>query len=202
VAALEYFASLVEEGAIPVGSDVFDFRALFAQSKLGFYLDAPLRGTLRQMSGQEGTDFDNQIGPATMPVGISGEPESSVWGHWLAVLNTSEHKEEAALFIEYLTTDPEIVKMYGEEGAIPGIQSLLEDEMFQDPYVQTYLTGLETARSIPAAMKNSGNFLQGLDALSIALADVVLNGADPQEALDSVALTLTVVYPGTTIVEE
>lgn len=202
VAALEYFADLVEQGAIPVGSDVFDFRALYAQGKLGFYLDAPLRGTLRAMSGQ-GEDFDSQIAPAPMPTGMSGEPESSVWGHWLAILRSSQHPEEAALFIQFLTTNPDIVHMYGVEGAIPGIQTMLDgDEMFQEPYVEAYLEGLKTARSVPAAMKNSGNFLQGLDALSIAISDVVLNNADPQAALDQVALTLTVIYPGVTIASE
>ena len=200
VASLEYFANLVEQGAIPVGSDVFDFRALYAQSRLGFYLDAPLRGTLRQMSGQ-GTDFDNQIATTPMPVGPSGVPGSSVWGHWLGILRASQHKEEAALFIQYLTTNQDIVRMYGEEGAIPALNSLLSDPMFQDPYIQAYLDGLETARSIPGSLRNAGNFLQALDALSIAMSDVVLNGADPQEALDQVALTLTILFPGATIAE-
>jgi multiple sugar transport system substrate-binding protein len=201
VEAMNYFADLVEQGAIPVGSDVFDFRALFAQGKLGFYLDAPLRGTLRQMSGQ-GEGFDNQIGATPMPVGPSGSPESSVWGHWLAVFRTSQHKEEAIEFIKYITTNEAIVREYGEQGAIPASLTQLEQPMFQDSFIQAYLTGLETARSVPGALKNSGNFLQALDALSIAMSDVVLNGADPQTALDQAAQIITVIYPGTTIAGE
>ncbi len=198
VKALTYFGDLVKQGAIPVGSDVFDFRALFAQSKLGFYLDAPLRGTLEQMSGQ-GAAFDDQIGVTTMPVGPSGKPESSVWGHWLAVFRTSQHKAEAVDFIKYLTTNADIVHEYGLQGAIPASTTELADPMFQDSFTQSFLDGLKTARSVPGALKNSGNFLQALDALSIAISDVTLNGADPKAALDQAAQTITVVYPGTTI---
>lgn len=200
VQSVEYYNSLVQSGAIPTGSDIFDFRALFAKDKLAFYWDAPVtRGILEQMSGM-GTDFRSHYACMPVPVGPTGEPESTLWGHWLTVFKTSKNKDAAYKFIDYLTSDPEIIKMYHDTmGMMPPSKTLLAGPDYQDEFTQCFLDGTSTARSVPATVNNSPQFMKALDALAIGLEEVVLNGRDAKEALDDVAQKLTILFPGAAI---
>lgn len=203
VKAVEYYNSLVKSGAIPTGSDIFDFRALFAKDKLGFYWDAPVtRGILEQMSGM-GTDFRSHYKCMTVPVGPTGKPESTLWGHWLVVFKTSKHKDAAYKFIDYITSDPEIIKMYHDTmGMMPPSKELLAGPDYQEEFTQCFLKGTSTARSVPSTVGNSSQFLKALDALAIGLEEVVLNNRPAKEALDDVAQKMTILFPGAKIINK
>jgi len=198
VKACEYFKSLVDSGAIPVGADIYDFRALFAKDKMGFYWDAPCtRGILEQMSGM-GPDFRSHYRCMPVPVGPSGKPESTLWGHWLVVFKTSPHKDAAYKFIDYVTSDPEIVKMYYDTmGMLPPSKKLLSSPPFsQDEFAQCFVKGTATSRSVPSTVQDSPEFLKALDAVAIALEEIVLKNRDVKAALDDAAQSLTVLFPG------
>lgn len=201
VKACQYYKGLVDSGAIPTGSDIYDFRALFAKDKLGFYWDAPCtRGILEQMSGL-GKDFRSHYRCMPVPVGPSGKPESTLWGHWLVVFKTSPHKDAAYKFIDYVTSDPEIVKMYYDTmGMLPPSKKLLSSSPFsEDEFAQCFIAGTTTARSVPSTVRDSPEFLKALDAVAIALEEIVLKNRDIKSALDDAAQSLTILFPGAQI---
>jgi multiple sugar transport system substrate-binding protein len=201
VKAVDYYKGLVKSGAIPTGSDIYDFRALFAKDKLGFYWDAPAsRGILEQTSGI-GTDFRSHYACMPVPVGPSGKAESTLWGHWLTVFKTSKNKDAAYKFIDYLTSDPDIIKMYHDTmGMIPPSKTLLAGPDYQDAFTKCFIDGTATSRSVPSTVQNSPQFMKALDAFSIGLEEVVLKDRPTKAALDDVAQKLTILFPSAKII--
>ena len=197
VQSVKYFKSLIDKGAIPTGTDVYDFRALFSKDKAGFYLDAPAsRGILENMSGQ-GQAFRSHYRAMPIPKGTASNPQATLWGHWLTVFKASPNKEAAYKFIQYVTSDPEIVNMYyASMGMLPPSKKAITQAPFaQDEFAQTFLKTTSTARSFPAAVQNHPQFAQIRDLMSIALEEVFTSNKDPKVALDGVAKNLGVYFP-------
>ena len=197
VQAVKYFKNLIDKGAVPTGSDIYDFRALFSKDKMGFYFDAPAsRGILEQMSGQ-GQAFRSHYRCMPMPTGTSSKSEATLWGHWLTVFKASPNKDAAYKFIEYVTSDPEIVKMYYDSmGMLPSSKKAIAKAPFaEDAFAQCFLKTTETARSFPASLQNHPQFAQMRDLMSISLEEAFLQNKDPKAALDGAAKSLAIYFP-------
>lgn len=101
----EWLRDLVEKGYTLPGKKLGEFRPLGAQNRLAFAFDAPfLKGTIQSFDAAITDEvFYDTWGVTALPAGVDGK-SYTVGGsdHYTAVFEASEHKEEAAKFLEFL----------------------------------------------------------------------------------------------------
>lgn len=140
VAAVEWYASLMERGLIASDVDRFDARQLFAQGDVGFYEDAIVARSLA--ANNKPADLELTVVPVPRPVLNEGdEPQALLWGHCLAVI-ADEQAGTATEFALYLSSDVTPTTRYFEQLSLPPTNiEVLESEMFQsDTYVNSWTT--------------------------------------------------------------
>jgi multiple sugar transport system substrate-binding protein len=100
----------------------------------------------------------------------------------------SEHKDEAAEFVKFLTADEGNRIWYDAYGDIPATQELLgyietaeETSEFPD---NAYRLAVHEARNTAVPRPQTPGYLEFEDILSTTLEDI-RNGADPEEALNA-----------------
>jgi len=151
VAAVEWYASLLERGLIAPDVDRFDARQLFAQGRVGFYDDAIVARSLAATNAPE-SDLSEYVVPVPRPVLNEGDvPQALLWGHILVVIDDGD-ADDAAAFAKYITTDQDTVLNYFEQLALPPTtQSALDSEIVQsNTYVATWSSGITaSARTNP-----------------------------------------------------
>lgn len=151
VAAVEWYASLLERGLIAADMDRFDARQLFAQGRVGFYDDAIVaRGLVTTNAPDSG--LEEFVVPVPRPVLNEGdEPQALLWGHIIVVID-DDSADAAAAFAKYITTDEATVLNYFEKLALPPTtQSALDSETVQsNTYVATWSSSITaSARTNP-----------------------------------------------------
>ena len=142
VAAVEWYASLLERGLIASDVDRFDARQLFAQGDVGFYEDAIVARSLAANNKPE--ELELTVIPVPRPVLNEGdEPQALLWGHCLAVI-ADDNAATATEFALYLSSDLTPTTRYFEQLSLPPTNvEMLESELFQaDTYVNTWTTGI------------------------------------------------------------
>ncbi len=151
IAAVEWYASLLERGLIAADMDRFDARQLFAQGRVGFYDDAIVARGLAQTNAPD-SDLADYVVPVPRPVLNEGDaPQALLWGHIIVVID-DENADAAAAFAKYITTDQDTVLNYFDKLALPPTtQTALDSETVQDnTYVATWSAGITaTARTNP-----------------------------------------------------
>ncbi len=151
IAAVEWYASLLERGLIAADMDRFDARQLFAQGRVGFYDDAIVARGLVQTNAPD-SGLADYVVPVPRPVLNEGDaPQALLWGHIIVVID-DENADAAAAFAKYITTDQETVLNYFEQLALPPTtQTALDSETVQsNAYVATWSEGITaTARTNP-----------------------------------------------------
>ena len=157
VAALEWYASLLERGLIAPDVDRFDARQLFAQGLVGFYDDAILARSLAAANAVEGTEIT--VVPAPRPVLAEGDaPQALRWGHCVVVIN-DDNTEAAAGLAVYLTSDAEANTAFFTELSLPpAANAVVSSDVFQsDVYTATWTDQITaTARINPFAVYAEG----------------------------------------------
>lgn len=151
IAAVEWYAGLVERGLVAPDMDRFDARQLFAQGRVGFYDDAIVaRGLVTSAAPESG--LEQYVVPLPRPVLNEGDvPQALLWGHIIVVID-DENGDAAADFAKWITTDEETVLTYFEQMALPPTtQSALDSEIVQsNTYVADWSSGITaTARTNP-----------------------------------------------------
>jgi ABC-type glycerol-3-phosphate transport system substrate-binding protein len=186
VAALEWYASLLERGLIAADIDRFDARQLFAQGTVGFYDDAIVARSLA--AGSKPADLELTVVSVPRPVLNEGDaPQSLLWGHCLGVV-VDESAPTAADFAVYLTTDPAVTTRYFEGLSLPPTNvEILESDLVQgDEYVGGWTNNVTaTARANPFWVFAEGARMEAL--LAEAVQTVLVGDATAQEALDEAA---------------
>lgn len=189
VAALQFWVDLANEvmppGMATVGED--EVKAPFIAGKLAMFTSGPWSvGSLNEVAEIEGKW---RIAP--LP---TGEEEASVLGGMdVIILEQSEHKAEAAQFLEYWMSE-EVQKDWASSlGFIPVRQSLYEDPAFQDdPTIETFAEQLAVSRSRPT-IPEAGE----IDDLFGQAVQAALSGAKtPQQALDDAAAEAAQILAG------
>lgn len=128
-------------------------------------------------------------GLGLVPHGPSGSPELSGAGlgaNVIAITSTSRNPEAAAALLQFLIVEPNnIVQLAGLGGSIPGAV-LPEDHPYLagNPLAQRYL---QLALEGGSADPKHPNFSEYEAILNVWLDELLLNGMDPQEAMDSAA---------------
>lgn len=191
VAALQLWVDLANThqvmppGMATVGED--EVKAPFIAGKLAMFTSGPWSvGGLEEVA-----EIDGMWGIAPLP---RGEQEASVLGGMdVIILEQSEHKAEAAAFLEYWMSD-EVQKDWASSlGFIPVRQSLYEEPEFQsDPTIQVFADQLAVSRSRPTNPE-AGE----IDELFGQAVQAALSGAKtPQQALDEAAAAAADILAG------
>jgi multiple sugar transport system substrate-binding protein len=150
VRAMGFMTDLVREGLAAKDVDRPDARRMFAQNLTGFYQDAPLaRGFARNNSGQ-GSAIDASVLAMPTPVVRTGDtPQSTAWGHLLAIFSGGKARLDAAspqarLLQHLALNDDSQMRNFSGIGLFPVTNSALA-ALASDPYVATWSKSARTA---------------------------------------------------------
>ncbi len=182
IAALQFWVDLVEkyqvmpDGLATAGED--DVKGPFMAGQMAMFTSGPW--TVASL--KEATDIEGKWSTAPLPEGK--EAASVLGGMDLILLEQSEHKEEAARFLNFWMQDEIQLDWAKLLSLLPVKKLLYADPFFQtDPLMQAFASTLDVARSrptIPQAGEIDDLFGQAIQA--------ALSGAkSPQEALDEAA---------------
>ena len=134
-------------------------------------------------------DVLEYAGLGLVPPGPQGTPEMAGAGlgaNVIGITSTSQNKEAAAALLQFLIVEPDnIVQLAGLGGSIPG--ALLPEG---HPYFQENQLA---ARYLELALEGGSpdpahpNFSEYESIINVWLDELMLNGMDPQEAMDNAA---------------
>lgn len=184
IAAVDWYADLVERGLVAPDMDRFDARQLFAQGRVGFYDDAIVaRGLVTSAAPESG--LDEFVVPVPRPVLNEGDAaQALLWGHIIVVID-DENGDAAADFAKWITTDEETVLTYFEQLALPPTtQSALDSETVQsNTYVADWSAGITaTARTNPFWPYNEAAAME--TTLNEAVQAVLTGDMSAEEAMN------------------
>jgi multiple sugar transport system substrate-binding protein len=147
VAAVEWYAGLLERGLIAADIDRFDARQLFAQGLAGFYDDAIVARSLA--AGNKPADLELTVVPLPRPVLNEGDqPQSLLWGHCMGVVD-DDKAASATEFALYITGTPSIGEEYFTQLSLPPttVEALASDTVTSDEYVNTWSSDVTVTAS-------------------------------------------------------
>ncbi|GAB4526328.1 MAG: sugar ABC transporter substrate-binding protein [Anaerolineae bacterium] len=183
VAAVEWYADLLDRGLIAADIDRFDARQLFAQGRVGFYEDAIVARALAAGNKPEGLDLT--VVPVPRPVLNEGDaPQSLLWGHCLAII-ADDNAPTATEFALYLTSDPVPTTRYFEQLSLPPTNiEVLESDAFQsDVYVSTWTNEI-TATALANPFWPYAESARMESILGEQVQEVLVGNMSAQDAMD------------------
>jgi len=179
VEGLSNYAAMMKAGPPNVQSiDWNDANQLFAQGKVGFFIDASLFGP--GYENPESSQVAGKVGYAPLPKTAKG----SMTGHWmwgLGIPANSQNKEAAWYFIQWATSkaiDPQIGTKTGGATRL----STWGNEIYTKSLNAEYVTAVQTAM---ATSRPTAVFYEGWKEIAIMIVDAVQEmyaGTDPTKA--------------------
>ena len=126
---------------------------------------------------------DFNYGTSEVPAGSAGSI-SVLGGEDIAMFNTA-NKEGAWKFMKFMTSE------YAQEemakcGQIPVSTAALESQTVKDASFAPFLEAITTAKARPTV----ASWSEIDNALTVAMTDMIVNGADVQKTLDQLAVTI------------
>lgn len=184
LAAYEFIDYVFENELSPTGNLLRNTRELFSQNNVAFYRDGEYGvGIIEALNPDMvfGEDFDVIL----VPSDEAGVPTSTFFiEHQLAVYEGTEHPEEVARLIDFLT-GPEGIAIYNEFGGfkLPVRESTAAIGFYSDPansFMSTFIEAMETAVALPGEQATFG-------ALMVALVEgvqrVAILGEEPADVV-------------------
>lgn len=128
-----------------------DARGAFQSGRAVFMRNWPYAWAL---ANAEDSPVKGKIGVAALPAGEGGESAATLGGQQLAVSRYSEHPEEAADLVRYLTGDEEQKRRALEGSFNPTRRSLYDDEdlLAANPFYGLFLDVLDSAVVRPSTV--------------------------------------------------
>ena len=119
----------------------------FIKGDIGAFVSGPWHmGILRD---QGGADFEGKWAVAPMPKEDAGT--SFTGGGDLVVFKKSKNRDAAWKFVDFLTQEAQQQKLYELVGSLPAVKDAWSTgELSTDPFLKTFGTQLEDAKSAPA----------------------------------------------------
>ena len=126
---------------------------------------------------------DFNYGTSEIPAGSAGSI-SVLGGEDIAMFNTA-NKEGAWKFMKFMTSE------YAQEemakcGQIPVNEAALDSQTVKDASFAPFLEAITTAKARPTV----ASWSEIDNALTVAMTDMIVNGADVQQTLDQLAVTI------------
>jgi ABC-type glycerol-3-phosphate transport system substrate-binding protein len=188
VAAIEFYQSLFTEGLHPVGTDNYVNQELFGTGRSAMFIGGPWN-----LTGFDSQFPDLNWGVAAHPYFEGGEAVTPTGSWHIGINPRSEHLEEAADFVRFMTTDLDLRKMWFElRQYVPVRQEMFEADIpaFSTDAYQIILYEVNnTAVPRPA----TPGYREYEDILLQAFRDVQLGG-DVQEILHTAAVNIDVEF--------
>lgn len=174
IEALTTTKQLFTDRVTPVGADIKELRNLFAQGQLGFYVDIDAYGILLDLSPKK-AEFANDFGMMQMP-----DDNAFYLEYVLAMSSKTEHKKEAALFLEFMS-GPEAMTQYNDNGGnrTPARNASAAIDYYKKPenaHMQFYIDAIQNARPLP--VRNPG-FVKAMEEVAEAIQRVGINNEEP-----------------------
>lgn len=164
VAALAEMQKEVQQGVIAAGNQVVDNRNLFGNGQVAFHIDAPSQ--LKNWSAVNVTTSQ-----------IPGAASFSSDHHIIASAN-SEHPEECALFIDYMTGVEAMALYTSYCDVMPGRASVEVLDYYQKLNANMAVFYKAAAQCKPLPV-NSTNFVAAMELLATAVQRVTIGNEDP-----------------------
>ena len=145
--SLDYYASYFTEKIAPTQLPPNTMEPAFIKGDIGAFISGPWHmGILRE---QGGADFEGKWAVAPMPKEDAGT--SFTGGGDLVVFKKSKNRDTAWKFVDFLTQEAQQQKLYELVGSLPAVKDAwTTGELSTDPFLKTFGTQLEDAKSAPA----------------------------------------------------
>ncbi len=191
VEAVEFYAGLVGAGAGYVWSfeEGSEITPGLKDGRIAMFSDGPyymgiIKDAAPEMSGQW------KIAPHP----YNKQPGSYLGGTGLVIPANAKHKEAAWKFIEFAMTLENQIGVFEHAGAAPALLAALESPEVNkaDPYfggqhtLDVFMAAMETARPFPYVRE----WNQVDETITATIEDILLGGANIQDALDTAAETV------------
>lgn len=164
VAALAEMQKEIQDGVIAAGNQIVDNRTLFGNGQVAFHIDAP-----SQLKNWTEVNVTTSL--------IPGSYSFSSDHHIVASANT-EHPEECALFIEYMT-GIEAMELYTSyTDVMPGRSSVEALDYYKElnGNMSVFYKAASQCKALPV---NSSNFVAAMELLATAVQRVTIGNEDP-----------------------
>ena len=179
VAAYTEIQDLVKEGVIATGLQVVDNRSLFGNGQAAFHIDAPSQ--VKNFSAVN-------LAVANIP-----ETNTITSDHHICVFQGTEHPEECALLVDYLT-GPEGMDLYTQNNSVICARYSVE----QLPYFQNvegttadFYRMAPTAKSLPV---QTSSFVAAMEAIASGIQSLTIGLEDPATVVANTAAALEGFY--------
>lgn len=189
VAALTQVQDLVKDGAVAAGLEIKDNRTLFGNGQIGFHFDIASQKDTFLATSAKGEAYAEEIGVAPVP----GNVPTFATDHALVCFKQTEHPEECALLIDFLT-GPEGMEIYTDDlDAICARTSTSEIEYYKNlsPDMQVFQEAASTAEGLNA--KNA-QYDNAMLLIAEALQRVTINMEDPADVVDEIDAEMKDLY--------
>jgi len=181
--ALKWISALYRKGAVPGIKSVVDGRMLFTSDRIAFWIDGPwMKGLFRQLSSFR-EEFASHYRIVKIPAGPSGKSESVLFSHHLAISRQCRDIVSACRWIEFLTTNEDIIKYYFKSsGCLPPMRDALNKPFFKDdPFAAVCIDQMETVSAFPL---NQRLFTRSLSFVSQGIQKIIAESWNPEDALE------------------
>ena len=187
--AMTQVQDLVKCGAIAPGLEIKENRTLFGNGQVGFHFDIASQKNTFLATSAKGDAYADEIGVCLVP----GNVPTFATDHALVCFKQTEHPEECALLIDFLT-GPEGMAIYTKDlNAICARTSTSEIDYYKDlnADMQVFLEAAGTAEGLNA---KSSNFDNAMLLIAQALQRVTINMEDPATVVNEIDGEMKALY--------
>ena len=165
----------------PGNVSAWDVRKFFEEGRSAFLMDGP-----------KGEDFFNNSKINIRAVALSGDSQGNSTSvndnHALGLFKQSNKTSKGIKLIEKILSDRQLAELnFKKEGIVPTRQSLLEGEIYREPYAQLVLKEALNGRSVPSYLPS---YQLTIGLLGHAISRVLNDGADPECVLKETAANI------------
>jgi multiple sugar transport system substrate-binding protein len=120
---LGFMRTLAQENYTEINQKIGYFRPIAAEGNVAFVWDQPiLQAVIQQTSGISDEAFHEEWGVTALPVGSGGKSSSVSQDHQLGILRTSENKDAAWTFVDWMTrSERALAHVVANKGALPPV---------------------------------------------------------------------------------
>ncbi len=181
VDAVKYYQSFFTDKIANPSPVPDELVANFTNGDEPMFISGPWMRSLVEETGGDGFADQYDVAPIPMPEG--GTPSSFVGGSNLAVFKSTENRDTAWAFVEWLTEPDTQIEWYEATTDLPSVQSAWDDEaLASDPKLSAFGTQLETAQAPPTFP----TWEEVVASFDDSIEEVTKADADPAEAMKQV----------------
>jgi multiple sugar transport system substrate-binding protein len=173
---------ITKHGISPPGVTTYDeeqSRQLFHAGRSVFHRNWPYAWTLIEA---DDSPLRGKVGVTRMPRTANGAHASTLGGFGFAITRSSPHKDEAWLFVQFMTELPQARQVYEQTGAL-----LAQRAFFEDPAVDPAIRQMYPVFQSTVPRPMIPQYAQGSDILQRHLSAALTGLVTPERAMQDAA---------------